>query len=156
MTALVAIVALAISLYGAVLATLVWRDSRGRDRRRLVVRCYFGYEKDRDGGTEAVQVIFIQAVNDGPRPVEVSGAGFIVGEDREQIERSPYTVHPSSTPWLLADGASIQFSYRTQDEVSAAHQAEVIQVFVRSSHDEFWFGEPDDWLRPLMISRRWW
>jgi hypothetical protein len=151
-----AAVTLLISVYGAGLATYIAARGLKRDKKALVVTCGLGYRRDADDG-HAVQVITIEATNVGARPIEVHGAGFVCGDDGEHIERTPYAVEPSVPPILLADGASARFSYQmTHDTPASELTFEVSKVYVRTSPNGVWFGEPDEWLLPLRMTRRWW
>jgi hypothetical protein len=151
-----AVVTLILSIYAAVLATYVALHGVMRDRKTVVVKCGLGYRPGPTDGDDVVQVITIEATNIGPRPIEVSGAGFVRAEDGEHIERAAYAVEPSLPPITLMDGASARFSYRMSDARVSEHTFEVWKVYVRTSPDGVWFGEPDEWLQPLRMTHRWW
>jgi hypothetical protein len=152
-----AAITLVLSLYGAALATYIGARGLRRDRKVLVVTCGLGYRPSPDDGGAAVQVVTIEATNTGTRPIEIRGAGFVRAEDGEHIERTAFAVEPSLPPLTLADGSSARFSYPTTADVSRPGSTfEVWRVYVRTSPDGVWFGQPDDWLQPLWMSRTWW
>jgi hypothetical protein len=145
----------AVALYGAGLSTYVAYRQWSRDKPKLVVDIHFGYEHDPPESAPdgpVVPVFIIEAVNPGPRPVEVRIAGVLKG-DRE-IYPPVFHVAPGPLPKLLSDGESIRFLFRSEQDVPDHKRMEVDRVFVRAGLERF-EAEPPEWLRPLRIVRRW-
>lgn len=132
------------------------RDTR-LDTKLVTVKCVpknmtIFEETDKDGGH--IYALAVEAVNEGHRPIEVTGAGFVRTEDGEHVEIHAYSVVPP-VPRLIGDGDRVTFYYRRSgtEDVPSAGTFEAHRVYVRTSPDGVWFGELDE---PLRLDRRWW
>lgn len=151
-------VTLILGLYSASLTSALLVHQLRRNRPKLAVSCHFGYVKRRSDSPddpENVKVVTIEAVNIGNRPVEARRAGFRSTEG-EEVSVAPYLVEPARPPHLLGDGESIRFHFRADADLPRKQTAEVAEAFVCGGGDRRWSGPPDEWLRPLRVSRRWW
>jgi hypothetical protein len=101
-------VSLGIGAWGATIATgLAVLQERRRERRTLNVTCHVGYMPGT--GQRAIAVISVFAVNEGHRPIEVSGVSFRL-EDGYDVLVVPEIGKPK-LPVLLGDGQSVVTHY---------------------------------------------
>jgi hypothetical protein len=131
-------IVLGVGIYAGVTATatLVWNILR--ERHNIVVRVKYAYGVGFIGGEE---MIAIEVVNNGRRPINIQEVGFIASDGRKLI--NPKRQH--NLGWLKdRDGVSVYIPRQEiQDMVKEAreHNISVKAAYVRDSTSRYYKGK---------------
>jgi hypothetical protein len=144
----VTIVSLVIGAWGALLSSsLAWRAVR-RDRRTLKVVSEVGYEVRRNSrGLQ--EVLAVTAINDAPRPIQVTRVVFWLS-DAQPIHSMPPADSPQpELPAVLKDGEGVTLMYDWEAfrQIEKEEDRKVVSVSVYDATR----GRYDSQVKPLRI-----
>jgi len=134
------VITFGIAVYGAVVSTLAFRQSRKKERKRVRLRCRNAI-RDEDGNFGPFKVIEI--INTGQRPVIVDNPQFLAPR-MHLIKTFPDAPGYDELPKQLADGEMVSV-YVPYDDIRSAlrefgysGKVRLIPICVDQTREQYW------------------
>jgi hypothetical protein len=98
-TGAIALLSLGVSAYNA-------RRQKVRDTRAVTVECRYSFAVGPIAAHAPEKLVSLEVLNEGLRPVQITGVGFLLADGRQPIVMPVPLNGPLQFPATLADGAS--------------------------------------------------
>jgi hypothetical protein len=131
-TAAVALAGLGVSAYSV-------RRQVKRETRSVKVACKYSFPVGAVSAVAPDEMVTVEVLNDGHRPVEISGVGFELGDRRQPLIMPLPLNGPVTFPRTLADGAlaSFYFDLAQLERAEAETGERVRSAFVDASGERY-------------------